>query len=54
MTVRLEPGAGNLRQVTEAVLKSGEDFSGISLRRENLEDIFMRMMKGDGSVSEHP
>ena len=54
VTVRLEPGAGNLRQVTEAVLKSGEDFSGISLRRENLEDIFMRMMKGDGSVSEHP
>jgi len=54
VTVRLGPDAPNLRQVTEAVLESGEDFDGISLRRENLEDIFMRMMKEDDPVSEHP
>jgi len=51
VTVRLRPGTENLRQVTEAVLESGEDFSGISLRRENLEDIFLRMMKEGDSVS---
>ena len=51
VTVRLGPGAEDLRQVAEAVLESGEDFTGINLRRENLEDIFLRMMKEDDSVS---
>ncbi len=51
--VRLGPHAEEVRDVAAAVLESGIGFSGMRRRRESLEDIFLRMMKGDGPVSEH-
>lgn len=52
--VGLGPGAEDLRAVTAAVLESGVGFASIRLRRESLEDIFLRMMKGEDPVSEQP
>jgi len=49
--VRLEAEASDVRAVASQVVATGLPFSSISLRRETLEDIFLRMMQeGDEIV----
>jgi ABC-2 type transport system ATP-binding protein len=45
--VRMDEGAGDVREVASAAVATGLPFSSLRLRRETLEDIFLRMMKGD-------
>ncbi len=42
---------GGFPALTERVSRSGIAFTGIRLQKESLEDIFMRIMEGDGNVS---
>ena len=49
--VRIEAEAADVRAVASQVVATGLPFSSISLRRETLEDIFLRMMQeGDEIV----
>jgi ABC-2 type transport system ATP-binding protein len=48
------PDMSDFRALTGRLLESGLDFTGIELQREDLEDVFMRVMGGDDDVSQQP
>jgi ABC-2 type transport system ATP-binding protein len=48
------PDMSGFRELTGRVLETGVEFTGVELQREDLEDVFMRIVEGNGSVLEQP